>query len=98
MSHVKGLLKGPKFSGSHSTVIDCAIPAVAAAKLSPYITKIGLGIITPVRPAKPHIKFTAVSGGLKMQVRGTNAVQLFWLYTTEPTIVIKDLTAKWEAR
>lgn len=98
MSHIKGLLKGPKFSGNHSTVIACAIPAIIAAKESPHVTKIGLGIISPIRPSKAHIKFTMVSGGLKMQVRGTNAVQLFWLYTKEPDTVIKDITTKWENR
>jgi hypothetical protein len=97
-THQKGLLKGPKFSGNHSTVIPCAVAAIVAAKDSRHVTKIGLGIITPVRPAKAHIKFTQVSGGLKMQIRGQNAVQIFWLYTTEPDTVIKDITAKWENR
>ncbi len=95
---MKGLLKGPKFSGNHSTVIDCAIPAVNAAKESAHITKIGLGVITPLRPGTPHLKLSPVSGGLKMQVRGINAVQLFWLYTTEPALVTADITAKWESR
>ena len=96
--HVKGLLKGPKFSGNHSTIIPCAIPAVQAAKDSKHVSKIGLGIITPVRPSNPHIKFTPVSGGLKMQVRGTNAVQIFWLYTTETDVVIREITVKWEQK
>lgn len=96
--HVKGLLKGPKFSGNHSTVIPCAIPAIEAAKESLHVSKIGLGVITPVRPAKAHIKFTQVSGGLKMQVRGTNAVQIFWLYTTEPDVVVADIKSRWEKR
>lgn len=94
----KGLLKGSKFSGSHSTVIPSAIPAVQAAKDSPYVTKIGLGIINPVRPSKEHIKFSEVSGGLRMQVRGTNAVQLFWVYTTEPEQVMQEIMTKWQAR
>lgn len=96
--HLKGLLRGSKFSGKHSTVIDTAVPAVEAAKESKHVTKIALGIIQPVRPSQPHIKFTPVSGGLKMQVRGNNAVQIFWIYTTEPDTVIADITAKWESR
>ena len=98
MSHLKGLLKGPKFSGSHSTVISSAIPALEAAKESPHVTKIGLGVISPCRTADTHLKFTPVSGGLKMQVRGTNAVQIFWLYTKEPATVIQDITSKWESK
>ena len=97
--HLKGLLRGLKFSGNHSTVIDPAVPAVEAAKESKHVTKIALGIIKPVHPSQhPHIKFTPVSGGLKMQVRGNNAVQIFWIYTTEPDTVIADITAKWESR
>jgi hypothetical protein len=95
MSHTKGLLKGSKFNGRHSTVIAGAVPAVEAAKVSPHVTKIGLGVITPIRAGKPHLKFTQVSGGLKMQVRGTHAVQVFWLYTTRPEDVVEEITEKW---
>lgn len=98
MSHVRGLLKGPKFSGSHSTVIPSAVPAVEAAKACEHVTKIGLGIITPLKKGEPHLKFTEVSGGLKMQVRGANAVQLFWLYTTRPQDVIEEIEKKWRER
>ena len=71
MSHAKGLLKGAKFNGRHSTVIPSAIPAVEAAK---------------------------ASGAIKMQVRGTNAVQLFWVYTNRPDEVIEEITRQWDAR
>ena len=98
MSHLKGLLKGPKFNGRHSTVIPSAIPAVEAARDCPQVTKIGLGVITPLKAGAEHIKFTPVSGGLKMQVRGTHAVQVFWLYTTRPEEAIAEITAGWEQR
>ena len=95
MGHLKGLLRGPKFNGKHSTVIDTAIPMVQAARDSSYITKIALGVITPLRAGRPHLKFTPMSGGLKMQVRGANAVQIFWLYTTQPDEVIREMEAQW---
>jgi hypothetical protein len=95
MSHTKGLLKGSKFNGRHSTVIPSAIPAVEAARDCQHVTKIALGVITPIRAAQEHLKFTPVSGGLKMQVRGTHAVQIFWLYTTRPDDVIAEITKKW---
>lgn len=98
MSHLKGLLKGPKFNGRHSTVIPSAIPAVEAARDCPHVTKIGLGVITPIKAGSEHLKFTPVSGGLKMQVRGTHAVQVFWLYTTRPEEAIAEITAGWEQR
>ena len=98
MGHTKGLLKGSKFNGRHSTVIPSAIPAVEAAKNCPLVTKIGLGVITPTRAGPEHLKFTQVSGGLKMQVRGTHAIQLFWVYTIRPEDVIEEITRKWNER
>ena len=79
-------------------MIPSAVPAVEAAKACLHVTKIGLGVITPTRAAEEHLKFTAVSGGLKMQVRGTHAVQVFWVYTTRPDEVIEEITRKWETR
>jgi len=62
-----------------------------------HVTKIALGIIKPVRAGIPHLKFTEVSGGLKMQVRGSNAVQIFWVYTTRPADVATEITNAFEA-
>lgn len=95
MNHVKGLLRGAKFNRKHSTVIPDAVTAINAAKTHPKVTKIALGVIQPVRAGAKHIKFTQVTGGIRMQVRGTNAVQIIWVYTTEPEKVIADITAKW---
>src|SRR3954468_1254317 len=72
VSHVRGLLKGPKFNGRHSTVIDSAIPVIEAARDCPYVSKISLGVITPIGKGKSHLKFTETNGGLRMQVRGDN--------------------------
>jgi len=98
VSHIRGLLKGPKFNGRHSTVIPSAIPVVEAARDSAHVTKIALGVITPVKAAAEHLKFTPVRGGLKMQVRGTHAVQVFWVYTTQPEEAIAEITARWDRR
>ena len=93
----KGLLRGPKFNGKHSTVIPSAIPMVEAARDCVHVSKIALGVITPLRAGKPHLKFTPMSGGLKMQVRGTHAVQIFWLYTTRPEDAVREIEACWSA-
>ena len=98
VSHTKGLLRGAKFNGRHSTVIPSAIPAVEAAKACPLVTKIALGVITPTKLAQEHLKFTKSSGALKMQVRGTHAIQVFWVYTNRPDEVIEEITRKWDAR
>lgn len=98
MSHIRGLLRGPKFNGRHSTVIPSAIPVVEAARDCEHVTKIALGVITPIKAGREHLKFSPVSGGLKMQVRGVHAVQIFWLYTTQPERAIEEITKQWEAR
>jgi hypothetical protein len=97
VGHLKGLLRGPKFNGKHSTVIPTAVHVVEAARDCPHVSKIALGVITPIRAGAPHLKFNPVSGGLKMQVRGTHAIQIFWLYTTRPDEVSEEITGKWLA-
>lgn len=96
-SHVKGLLKGPKVGRSHTTIISAAIPLFAVAKEHPLVSKISLGVITPSRSSTTHLKFSETRGGLKMQVRGFDAIQIIWIYTKEPNQVIEFLTSKWEA-
>ena len=91
MSQIRGLLKGPKFNGRHSTVIPCAVEVIELAKACPDVTKISLGVITPVSNGKRHVKFSETQGGLRMQVRGTNAVQVFYLYSSRPAEVVKEI-------
>ncbi len=79
-------------------MIPDAIPVVEAARDCPHVTKIALGVITPLKSGAEHLKFMPVSGGLKMQVRGSAAVQIFWLYTTKPEATIAEITKKWEMR
>ena len=95
VSHARGLLKGPKFNGRHSTVIPSAIPVVEAARDCVHVSKIALGAITPIHKAQEHLKFSPVGGGLKMQVRGAHAVQIFWLYTTRPDDAIAEISKAW---
>jgi|SRR5882762_1334649 len=94
----KGLLKGSKLTRSHTTVIESAIPAVSAAKESPRVSKIVIGVIKPTKTGQPHIKFTPIQAGLRMQVRGNSAVQIFFVYTDRPDEVMREITEKWEAR
>lgn len=94
----KGLLRGSKVTRSHTTVIEAAIPAVSAAKESPHVSKIVIGVIKPTKTGQPHIKFTPIQAGLRMQVRGNSAVQIFFVYTGQPDDVMREITAKWEER
>ena len=74
------------------------LPPWRPPETATHVTKIGLGIITPIKSGPEHLKFTPVSGGLKMQVRGAHAVQVFWLHTTRPDDVIEEITRKWDQR
>jgi len=94
----KGLLKGSKVTRSHTTVIEAAIPAVNAAKESAHVSKIVIGIIKATKTGQPHIKFTPIQAGLRMQVRGNSAVQIFFVYTDRPDDVMREITEKWEER
>ena len=94
----KGLLKGAKLTRSHTTVIEAAIPAVSAAKESPHVSKIVVGVIKPTKTGQPHIKFTSIQAGLRMQVRGNSAVQIFFVYTDRPDDVMQEITQKWKDR
>jgi hypothetical protein len=94
----KGLLKGSKLTRSHTTVIEAAIPAVNAAKECPGVSKIVIGIIKSTKTGQPHIKFTPIQAGLRMQVRGNSAVQIFFVYTDQPDTVLREITEKWEKR
>ena len=94
----KGLLKGSKVTRSHTTVIEAAIPAVSAAKESPHVSKVVIGVIKPTKTGQPHIKFTPIQAGLRMQVRGNSAVQIFFVYTDRPDYVMREIRDKWEQR
>lgn len=92
----KGLLKKGKFSLSHTTAIEDAVPLLRAAKEDPHVTKIVLGKIDPLRVSNnPHLRFTHIPAGLKMQVRGRNAVQIFYIYTNASDEVRDTLGSIW---
>src|SRR3712207_9047145 len=41
----RGLLRGPKFNGRHTTLIDAAVPVVMQLRDDPRVTKIIIGVI-----------------------------------------------------
>jgi hypothetical protein len=87
----KGLLEGKKFSSRHSSVIDDAVLILRKAKALPEVSKIVLGEISRCRPGNPHIRFSPIPAGLKLMVRGKTAVQIFFVYTTDPTTTQRSL-------
>ena len=95
MTHFKGLLRGAKFSGVHTTVIPDAVDLLTLLKRSEKVTKISVGVITPCKVAKPRVKVKLESHALKLQVRGRNAVQIFYIYGTDLPAVGEFITGKW---
>ena len=75
---------GKKFSKSHTTIIDAAIPIINQLEKQPEVTKIVLGIIKAgLRPAPQRTKITPIQNGLKLQIRGTNSVQTIFVYSID---------------
>lgn len=78
-------LAGGKFSGSHSTIIEAAIPvAKAAAKLA-CVSKIALGVIKRIkgRAVAKRLKITELDAGLLVTVRGSKSIQELYIYTND---------------
>lgn len=98
----KGVLRGAKTNrNSHSTMIPEAITAVKIAKECLHVTKVSLGLIercSSLRGKKPHLKFVDMGGGLRMQVRGQDAVQFIWIYTKAPKETMEFVMTKWGAK
>jgi hypothetical protein len=76
----KGLLRGNKFNGRHSTVIPDAEAFLLCAKDIEIVSKISIGLITPCSVGPTRIKIKEDQHALRVQVRGKNAVQTFYLY------------------
>jgi len=71
-----------------------AYPAVSAAKSHPPLSKIVIGRhqAHEDRAPPPHIKFTPIQAGLRMQVRVTQALfQISLFYTDRPDDVIREI-------
>ncbi|GAC1563588.1 MAG: hypothetical protein NVS2B7_37570 [Herpetosiphon sp.] len=79
----RGLLKGPKFSGKHTTLIALAERAVRLLRDDPRVTKIVIGMITSRRGRTSTIKATPVAAGLRITVVTPQNVQELWVYTAD---------------
>ena len=92
----KGVLRGPKIGGDHQTMIEAAVPLIQAAKDLPEVTKIVIGEIRPLHSGEPRLKYTPVPAGLKLAIRGANAIQTVYVYTTDPAATTTSLRTTWE--
>ena len=82
---------GGKIAGSHTTVIDAAIPLIDQAQKIPGVSKIVLGIIQHIGNGRTQIKSRPIQSGLKAIVRGNGCVQEIYIYTSEPKTTQQQL-------
>ncbi len=80
----RGLLRGPKFNGKHTTLIAPAYSVVALLRDDERVTKIVIGIIKPRKGSGFAVKAVAIEAGLRIMVSGPSSVQQFYAYTSDP--------------
>ncbi|HEX2915693.1 MAG TPA: DUF2103 domain-containing protein [Chloroflexia bacterium] len=89
----RGLLRGPKFNGKHSTVIAPAYPAIEFLREDNRVTKIVIGVIKPRKGSGINLKVVTIEAGLRIVVAGPSSVQQFYAYTSQPEEVKSELEA-----
>lgn len=96
MKPKRGLLTGPKMTHNHSTVTSESCRVIAAAKKCPHVTKIVLGPIASLGPAKARLSFAPVQAGLKIAVRGNGSHQVLYVYTDNLSETQEYLTMEFQ--
>ncbi len=80
----RGLLRGPKFNGKHSTLIAPAYAMVELLRDDSRVTKIVIGIIKPRKGNGVGLKAVSIEAGLRIMVSGPSSIQQFYAYTADP--------------
>jgi hypothetical protein len=93
----RGLLRGPKFNGKHSTVIAPAFSVIELLRDDSRVTKIVIGVIKPRKGNGTGIKAVPIEAGLRLMVSGPSSVQQFYAYTAEQEGVKAALEALFPA-
>ncbi len=83
----RGLLRGPKFNGKHTTLIAPAFAMVEMLRDDDRVTKIVIGVIKPRKGGGISLKAVTIEAGLRLTVSGPSSVQQFFAYTSEPEAV-----------
>lgn len=83
----RGLLRGPKFNGKHSTLIAPAFAMVEMLRDDDRVTKIVIGVIKPRKGSGVSLKAVTIEAGLRLTVSGPSSIQQFYAYTSEAEAV-----------
>jgi hypothetical protein len=98
MSAKKGVLKGPKFNGRHTTYIDAAEPLIVAARDLACVTKVTIGPIENTHAHGSHFRIRPQpSGALKLLVSGGGASQTLFVFTTDAATTEAELHRAWDS-
>ncbi len=81
---------GGKFTRSHTTLIDAAVPIVDKAEDLSEVSKISLGEIKVIGKGLQNVKFFPINGGWRLVIRGNISRQEIYIYTDDPE------KTKWE--
>ncbi|MDB5082227.1 MAG: hypothetical protein JWP00_4151 [Chloroflexi bacterium] len=87
----RGLLRGPKFNGKHTTLIAPAFQVIELLRDDSRVTKIVIGVIKPRKGSGVSLKAVTIEAGLRLMVSGPSSVQQFYAYTSEPEAVKIEL-------
>ncbi len=79
----RGLLRGPKFNGKHTTLIAAAERVVVVLRDDPRVTKIIIGVITSRRGRTTSVKAVPINAGLRVTVVSPQNVQELFVYTAD---------------
>ncbi len=80
----RGLLRGPKFNGKHTTLIAPAQAVVELLRDDSRVTKIVIGVIKPRKGGGVSLKAMVIEAGLRLTVAGPSSIQQFYAYTSDP--------------
>lgn len=80
-------LAGKKIAKSHSTIINEAKIVLQSIQSSHLVNKIVTGDIKVIKTGPQRIKITLIPAGLQLMIRGRNARQKIFIYTSNPEAV-----------
>lgn len=96
MSGKKGLLKGAKRRGKHTTVLSMTEKLIREAKQYAEVTGINPSRIYPKRGGAPRLTLHPNNGGWNIYVRGGGGTQLLIISSSDPEKTLHKLSAFWE--
>jgi len=89
-------ISGKKVAKKHSTVIEVAQPLLKAVLKLTEVEKVVNGEIAGIRNGPIRIKIEIIPAGLKLMVRGVNARQKIFVYTSSPEAVKAIIEKVWK--